>query len=271
MDGFHLMRFVLWLAALLLVMMVALLTISRRDFSGAWIAFEGGYVQNSGIFLMTGDGGSVRRLSPENLCATRPRWFPNGARISFQSDDCSGGFSTMLQIRPGASHPQQVGSNIRLSPMTVDPITQTPAVRNERLLIPMGLNDPPKVIPLDPPFTQVSDMHYSPDGAWMAFLGGQHIYRVPTAGIELEQLTEQPSNILDLQWSPDGKWLIFTRANLRYADIYRIHADGSSLQHLASGLSPHVAPTSGRAWNPFGLMTIAIFLLFLSLAGHFRL
>jgi Tol biopolymer transport system component len=263
------MKYALRLLSLIILTVVTMMTLSRRDFSG-WMALQ----FDAGIFLMTGDGGSVRRMTPEDICASQPRWSPDGVWVVFFSGGCNGGARDLLRIRPGASIPQHMASNLINVPTFLPPTSELLSIstnaNGDALYLPMGRGNPPKLIPLSRPLTQVSLARRSPDGEWIAFVGGGsvhvNIFRIRSDGSDLEQLTERASQIIDLTWSRDGEWLIFTRGT----DIYRIRADGSSLQHLHSGLSPQVASFTDRAWHPFGLMTVAILLMVLSLVGRFR-
>jgi Tol biopolymer transport system component len=131
-------------------------------------------------------------------------------------------------------------------------------------------------IAMDLPAPRLLSPRWSPDGTWIAFLGGgqlsHHIYRIRPDGSDLARLSRQDGNVGYLQWSPDGAWLLFTANYTGERDIYRMRADGSHLQNLTAGLgrdhAPHYAPDFNRQWHPFWLMVAAVGLIFLSLMGR---
>jgi Tol biopolymer transport system component len=120
---------------------------------------------------------------------------------------------------------------------------------------------------------------WSPDGEWIAFIGGRSfadgsIFRVRPDGRGLLRLAEGLRNIRDLQWSPDGQWLLFQANHEGPEDIYRIRPDGSQLENLTPGpewgFAPQYAPVAGREWHPIWLTLVAVSLMILSMIGRLK-
>jgi len=108
---------------------------------------------------------------------------------------------------------------------------------------------------------------WSPDGEWIAFIGGEtrvligadglpyyderyFLYKVRPDGSELTRMAQSIANGR-VQWSPDGQRLVFPAAQngpvgAENNDIYIINADGSGLKRLtfdpANDLSPFFSP-----------------------------
>lgn len=106
---------------------------------------------------------------------------------------------------------------------------------------------------------------WSPDGEWIAFIGGEssyeldqfnglryvqdyYLYKIRPDGSELTQLAPSMENGR-VQWSPDGTRLAFpalSDTDFPSGDIYIIDADGQNLRQLtfdpANDLSPYFSP-----------------------------
>ena len=82
------MKGVLRTFSVVLLLTLSLMSLARRNSSGAWIAYEGGQDYVSKILLMTGDGGWRHDILPENICGISPRWTLDGKSIGF-TNACS--------------------------------------------------------------------------------------------------------------------------------------------------------------------------------------
>jgi hypothetical protein len=95
----------------------------------------------------------------------------------------------------------------------------------------------------------------------------QHVLRIRPDGSGLQRLTPDMGTISDLQWSPDGEWLLFDAALPVDGGIYRMRADGSSLEKIGAGSSPRYAPVTGLDWHPLWLMTVAVVMMLASMVS----
>ena len=348
MGSSGVVRVVVHLLFALFVLNIALIVLARRQNSGAWIAYTAFIEGRSELFLMTGDGDSVRRISQRSLCGANPRWSPDGEWIAFVSR-CTNSDDVYL-MRPGgalvnlSSAPNSTGTP-RWSPdgrhlvavccrisslylidvqanrqrrlansyMTPNwspdgewiyafPLFKPDSAlervhvttgRAERVLpaqasltIPHWSPDGGRIVlglptesgdelfimpaegftleavPIDLPFSHVRAPVWSPDGEWIAFLGGEpfawHVYRVRPDGRNFERLSQQTGNHDSFHWSPDGEWLLFSADYDGGTNIYRLRADGSVMQKLAPGSGPQYAPTSPRERFSAPLVMLAL-------------
>ena len=114
---------------------------------------------------------------------------------------------------------------------------------------------------------------WSPDGEWIVFAGwsdqaGGHLYRVPSAGGQAEQLTRKPSLYQKPKWTPDGERILAIRGSSRAyeealtrgalsepQDLVWIPAEGGEVTLVVpmAGLrTPHFTNSSDRiyAYHP---------------------
>lgn len=102
---------------------------------------------------------------------------------------------------------------------------------------------------------------WSPDGEWIVFESGGYegksLYRMRADGSEQQWLAElagAPSGgemgcfLNEAAWSPDGEWIVFEVCVNDTTDLYRIHPDGTDLQHLTDSLGSE----ANAAWSPDG-------------------
>jgi len=97
----------------------------------------------------------------------------------------------------------------------------------------------------------VSDLAFSADGKWMAYVSvpeGQ-LWRSRVDGSERLQLTSEGMIAGLPKWSPDGKQIVFMGTNLKTDWLaYSISSDGTGLRKLIPGTSAGYDP----GWSPDG-------------------
>ena len=279
------MKWVYRLTALSLLLMAALVTLARRDSSGAWIAFAAVHNDAPAIFLMTGDGGSVQNITPDVLCASGPRWSPDGKWITFQN--LCRTTPEILRVRVGGSTARVLSTGVYhwLSPDGARLLvwragygyyTMNLDGSGERYL---GDNDDFHIWSADSawiytrryatdlirihaetghietviPDRNLTPASWSPDGMQLLMIqrgSDSDKLFVMRHGTPREiQTGLPPVHFFEPQWSPDGEWIAFMAGGSFYpSQIYRMRADGSDA-HQVIGQSQRI---SRLQWSPDG-------------------
>lgn len=111
-------------------------------------------------------------------------------------------------------------------------------------------------LPLPLPENLQSDVYISPNGSQVAFVSGDHIYRMATSlGAVPQQLTTEPgvysSGGSPLRWSPDGGQIAFYEGTYPNQQIHLMNADGSNPRLLTPDPT-HQIYRSRMFWSPDG-------------------
>ena len=98
---------------------------------------------------------------------------------------------------------------------------------------------------------------WSPDGRWLAFVGGvagvDQVFVVRADGTELRQVTDSPAIKEALAWSPDGLRIGYTASGSADAGPFSIHLvdlDGSNDTTIARSRPPDVEFVQLEDWSP---------------------
>ncbi|MEM9656719.1 MAG: PDZ domain-containing protein [Planctomycetota bacterium] len=100
---------------------------------------------------------------------------------------------------------------------------------------------------------------FSPDGSQLAFTGNYDgnadIYRVATAGGQVERLTHHPAADQMLEWYADGQSLLFASAmqseRKRYRQFFRLPIDGGLPEKLPVALGEFASLSPDEEWLAF--------------------
>jgi serine/threonine-protein kinase len=95
-------------------------------------------------------------------------------------------------------------------------------------------------------------MRVSHDGRWLYFdsdrSGNSDLYRMPLAGGEPEQLTNDPADDFAPEASPDGRWVAFHSLRGGTRDVYVMPAEGGPAQRVTDDSGQERTPH----WSPDG-------------------
>jgi TolB protein len=105
------------------------------------------------------------------------------------------------------------------------------------------------IMQLPDPAAMDSRPDWSPDGNRIVFTSAGHLYVVQADGKGLNPIVNAPSGVSYPAWSSNTEDIIFDTCNQGDGRIYRIHADGSSLESLISNSGVQYCYPS---WSPDG-------------------
>ena len=221
---------------------------------GRWIAYVSGnplYVYGprsqlgnlapSAIFVVPADGGTPVQVAGENSLNLSPIWLPAGRQLLFVSNRDGGRDVYRLSLtssgKPEAP-PQRLTTGLNAATISLTPdgsrlaysaFTQIANVWS--LPIPKGA--PVSASSAKPVTTGnqiIESYDVSPDGKWLAYdtdrNGNSDLYRVPLAGGEPEQLTNDPADDFQPDYSPDGREIGFHTFRSGTRDLYVMPAAG---------------------------------------------
>jgi Tol biopolymer transport system component len=188
-----------------------------------------------------------------------PAWSPDGRWLYFVSN--RDGPSDVYGVTP-----DQPGAVVRLS-TGLDAHTISLAADGSRLAysrysIRNSVSSLP--IPTRPPMTAsvatritntnevIESVALSPDGQWLLYdsdlTGNAEIFRVPTAGGEPVQLTNDPADDFAAAASPNGNEIAWHSWRSGSRDIYVMRLDGGGVQRVTSSSRQEAIPD----WSPDG-------------------
>ena len=222
-----------------------------------------GNTSPSSVWTVPTDGGKPVRVTDTQSLNASPVWTAEGRSLLYVSS--AGGMRDIWQVairRDGgpAAAPARLtaGAEPYSISLSADGKRLAYSVLRQRAniwtapLLPNGAAPYSAMRPLTRETQRVEGVALSPDGTWLAYDANRHgnadIFRMPAAGGEAVQLTNDPSDDFQPVWSPDGTRIAFysTRAGSR--DIFTMDANGGSLERVTDMPGNERFPT----WSPDG-------------------
>ena len=209
-----------------------------------------GNLGQSAVWLVPVRGdGAPARLTDDRSFHASPVWLPGSRSLLFLSNAEGGLDVYRLALRSGRPEgpPDRITTGLNAHAMSMDASGRrlAYAVFTEQSNVwslpipdrpPVGLAGAMQVTQ----GTQiVESFDFSPDGRWLAFdsdrSGVSQIYRMPLAGGEPEQLTDDSSATFWPKWSPDGSEIAFHSFREGGRRLFTMAADGSRRIALQTG------------------------------------
>jgi Tol biopolymer transport system component len=233
---------------------------------GEHIAFVARQGDVDGTYRVDEDGSDLTRLSrSECYSEYDPQWSPDGSKIAFRHDTCER--MAVWMMNADGSNRRNVKLGLTYG-ATWRPDGKWIAFTRRRIGGPGHKDDVYVARPNGTDVRQVthgagansrheegnSGAVFSPDGRWIAFIGGdgtegsQEICIVRFDGIGERCLTNTHAWESRPAWSPNSRKIVFEAAEERNVDIYRVRRDGENLTRLTS----HPRHDGEPVWSPRG-------------------
>ena len=242
---------------------------------GVWIAYVSGNrdfvlgtanfgnLAPSAIWLVPAAGGQPIPVTDNKSLNMSPIWLPRGRQLLFVSDRDGGRDIYRVALRRSG---ETVGPPTRLT-TGLNAHTVSLSADGKRLAysaytetanvwtLPIPDREPASVSQATAVTTGkqiIEAIAVSRDGRWLAFdsdrSGNQHIYKMPLAGGEPEQLTSGPQDDFSPAWSPDGKEIAFHSFRNGTRDIFIVPAEGGAAEPVVATPAQERQPD----WSPDG-------------------
>jgi Tol biopolymer transport system component len=224
---------------------------------GDWLVFSAADDTNHFVlYRVHPDGSGLQALTPPALNAATPDWSPDGNWLVYvelfdtaapiyriRPDGTGRAALTTLTAQDNYRTPvwSPNGAWIAYTRITSDTYATIEIMRADG-------NDPRVIIP-----TSLISLApaWSPDSRWITFQANRNamqwrIYRVPFVGGDPLPVSPLGGQAETPDWSPDGAWIIFALAAPPSNNLYRVHPDGTGIEHIVA------FPRSMRspAWGP---------------------
>ncbi|MCZ6877808.1 MAG: protein kinase [Acidobacteria bacterium] len=178
---------------------------------GKRLALSSDRAGNQDLWILPSEGGQMTQLTTEITPDWDPQWSGDGTEIAFYSYRT--GNRDIWVIPSGGGPARQLTSHPALEvSATWSPdgreIAFTSRRSGNRDVWIMGAEGgEPRQVTVHPADESVVD--WSPDAKWLVFISGSHLFRIPAAGGEREQLGEGLIGSFGAHLSPDGTVLYY--------------------------------------------------------------
>ncbi len=243
---------------------------------GRWIAFVSGnpaYIYGrrsqlgniapSTIMVVPAEGGTPVQVAGGNSLNLSPIWLPSGRQLLFVSNRDGGRDVYRIGLASSGQpegQPERLTTGLNAATISLTPdgrrlaysaFTQTSNVW--ALPIPKGAAvSATRATPVTTGNQIIESFDVSSDGQWLAFdsdrTGNQDIFRMPLAGGEPEQLTNNPGDDFQPTFSPDGREIAFHAFRGGTRDVYVMSATGGEQRPVIATPAQERDP----GWSPDG-------------------
>jgi TolB protein len=230
------------------------LTHERGPFDSqvAFLSKRGGRFKD--LYVVSLDGGDVRRLTSNNTLNLAPSWAANAKSLLFTSYQRGNPdlFSVDVQTKRMAKVSSLRGMNIgRWSPDGSQLAVATEQESGNPDIVLLGRDGAVRRRLTDHWAIDVSPS-WSPDGTQLAFCsarsGAPQIYIISTDGSGLRRVTHEGSYNTSPSWSPKGDRIAYaSRIGGRF-QVFTVKVDGSGYQQVTSTVGTNEDPS----WSPDG-------------------
>lgn len=206
----------------------------------------------SSVWVVGADGGQppARLTSGEHRDA-KPRWSPDGGRLSFVSHRSKPGAELyVLDLVAGGEARCVVAPDEEIEDVAWSPdgatIAFTSRDRDDEVYGPEADKDrPPR---------RIDRLSYRLDSVGWTIDRPRHVWVVPAGGGEARMVTDGPFQDAGVAWSPDGSTLALSSARTEtwdvdlISDIYQVPVEGGDPVALTDGTASLTSPS----WSPDG-------------------
>jgi serine/threonine-protein kinase len=217
----------------------------------------------SSIWVIPVNGSPAIPVTADQHLNVSPQWAPDGRHLFWVSD--RDGSRDVYRIRLDAAgkpggEPERLTTGSDAHTISLSPDGRRLAYARFRTLsniwsIPVPTARTVSIAEGRPVTTgdqTIETVDVSRDGRWLVFNsdrnGSWEIYKMPAAGGEAIQLTNDSAGAYSPAWSPDGHQIAFHSMRAGNRDLYTMEADGSGVVQRTRSPAHELDPT----WSPDG-------------------
>ena len=222
-----------------------------------------GNIAPSQILVIPAEGGTPVEVAGNKALNLSPVWLPDSRQLLFVSNRDGG--RDVYRVTLGSSGkpqspPERLTAGLNASTISLTADGRRLAYANFTQTSNVAALPTPKGEPVSATAAKavtagnqiIESFDVSSDGKWLAFdsdrNGNQDIFRVPLAGGEAEQLTNDPADDFQPHWSPDGREIGFHTFRNGNRDLYVMSATGAEQRPVVATAATERDP----GWSPDG-------------------
>jgi Tol biopolymer transport system component len=246
------MKYLLRTLSIIMLAIIATMTYARRENSG-WMAFASNRNEDFAIFMMSGDGESLRQVTRHHTYGIAPSWSPDGRTLAFVSwpdrdilyrVGVSGAGLDDLSSLPPPLTPEWSLDGAHLVVWRGEGLYLVDARTGEETLLVENYQFP----------------QFSPDGDWIYAVDTRRapliqdtenrLERIHISSGRSERLLTATRSLSALSWSPDGSQFVLRNINQSGDELIVMDADGGNQQVIT--FVPGILRLNDPQWSPDG-------------------